>query len=170
MNGAERLLYGQIENIIARVLWIREDLRPVLRARLRHLRKIGVPELPNVGSGGRVHYTYEQALEMLVAIALENIGQEPSVAKSIAKIAVDRLLIATLKKNEGAHLFVILAARQDEVRPLAYVARDTSGAECIVPFDRRPKNIPRLLGRISVLGSGFLSDFETEIARELSMT
>jgi len=170
MNGAERLLYGQIENIIARVLWIREDLRPVLRARLRHLRKIGVPELPNVGSGGRVHYTYEQALEMLVAIALENIGQEPSVAKSIAKIAVDRLLIAMLKKNEGAHLFVILAARQDEVRPLAYVARDTSGAECIVPFDRQPQNIPRLLGRISVLGSGFLSDFETEIARELSMT
>ena len=107
---------------------------------------------------------------MLVAIALENIGQEPSGAKSIAKIAVDRSLIATLKRNEGAHLFVILAARQDEVQPLAYVARDTFGHECIVPFDRRPKNIPRLLGTISVLGSGFLSDFETEIARELSMT
>ena len=41
MNGAERLLYGQIENIIVQILWIREDLRPVLRARLRHLERSG---------------------------------------------------------------------------------------------------------------------------------
>lgn len=47
------------------------------RARLRHLRNIGVAQLPNPGSGQPINYSCGQALEMLIALELEKAGQAP---------------------------------------------------------------------------------------------
>ncbi len=47
------------------------------RARLRHLRNIGVPRLPNPGSGQPIDYSRRQALELLIALELEKSGQAP---------------------------------------------------------------------------------------------
>ena len=63
--------YGEIEAAIAQVLEIEPAGVPALRARLRHLRNMGLPDIPNPGSGRKVPYTTFQAMEMLIAVVLE---------------------------------------------------------------------------------------------------
>jgi hypothetical protein len=61
------------------------------RARLRHLRNIGVPRLPNPGSGQPIDYSRQHALELLVALQLEKIGQTPKQVVLLAGTIVRRL-------------------------------------------------------------------------------
>ena len=49
------------------------------RGRLRHLRNIGLPRLPKIGSGRAIDYSDRQALEMLLALELEDAGQTAGV-------------------------------------------------------------------------------------------
>jgi hypothetical protein len=78
------LRYGQVEAALADVMDVRRKDMPAFRARLRHLRNIGVPRLPRPGSGQMVEYSRQQALEMLISLELEKIGQAP---KQIALFA-----------------------------------------------------------------------------------
>ena len=66
--------YGEIEAAIAQVLEIKPDDVPALRASLRHLRNMGLPDIPNPGSGRKVSYTTFQAMEMLIALVLQHGG------------------------------------------------------------------------------------------------
>ncbi len=70
-NQTIELRYGEIEAAIAQVLEIKSAGVPALRARLRHLRNMGLPDIPNPGSGRKVSYTTFQAMEMLIAVVLE---------------------------------------------------------------------------------------------------
>jgi len=57
------------------------------RAKLRHLRNIGVPHLPNPGSGRQIEYSRRHALELMIALELEKLGQSPrSVALNAPSI------------------------------------------------------------------------------------
>ena len=66
--------YGEIEAAIAQVLEIKPADVPALRASLRHLRNMGLPDIPNPGSGRKVPYTTFQAMEMLIALVLQHGG------------------------------------------------------------------------------------------------
>ena len=66
--------YGEIEAAIAQVLEIEPADVPALRARLRHLRNMGLPRISNPGSGRKIRYTTLQAMEMLMAVVLQNGG------------------------------------------------------------------------------------------------
>ncbi len=66
--------YGEIEAAIAQVLKIEPADVPALRARLRHLRNMGLPDIPNPGSGRKILYTTFQAMEMLIAVVLQHNG------------------------------------------------------------------------------------------------
>jgi hypothetical protein len=72
-----QLRYRHLEAALADVMEIRPKDMSAFRARLRHLRNIGVPQLPNPGSGQPIEYSRHQALEMLIALQLEIIGQSP---------------------------------------------------------------------------------------------
>jgi len=82
------LRYKQVEAALAEVMKVKPKARGAFRARLRHLRNIGLPRLPNPGSGRAIDYSRQQALAMLVAIELEKIGQSPMQAASIAQSMV----------------------------------------------------------------------------------
>jgi hypothetical protein len=92
--------FGQIENILARVLKVGTAGRKVLVARLKHLRTIGVPDLARPGSGQRLRYTKDMALEMLFATGWENLGQTPRIA---AKLAKELLVHARSEQTKSAH-------------------------------------------------------------------
>ncbi len=69
--------YGVVEAMIAEVLEIKPEGIGALRARLRHLRNLGVPALPRPGSGKKIKYSRRQAFEMLTTVILEHRGFTP---------------------------------------------------------------------------------------------
>ena len=79
-----RFRYGGVEAALAEALQIEPESMGAFRARLRHLRNLGVPDLPKIGSGSVAAYSREQALEMLLALELENVGKAPRVAAMAA--------------------------------------------------------------------------------------
>ncbi len=76
--------YGVVEAVIAEVLKIKPEGIGALRARLRHLRNLGVPALPRPGSGKKIRYSHRQAFEMLITVILEHGGFTPRLAISVA--------------------------------------------------------------------------------------
>ena len=104
--------YGQVEAAIAEVLGIKARGFGALRARLRHMRNIGVPELPRPGSGQKITYSKSMALEMLLTVTLERGGFTPR----IAALAGPR--IASVSWNyhpdQGEDVFVIVGAPDEE--------------------------------------------------------
>jgi hypothetical protein len=73
-------LYGDIEAAIIEALAVKPEGVKALRARLLHLRNLGVPKLPKPGSGKKIDYTWLMGFEMLVAVALERGGYTPRLA------------------------------------------------------------------------------------------
>jgi hypothetical protein len=80
-----QLRYGDLETALAKVVGIKIKDRRAFRAKLRHLRNIGLPRLPRPGSGQPIAYSRHQALEMLIALELEKIGQAPKNAALLAQ-------------------------------------------------------------------------------------
>jgi hypothetical protein len=76
--------YGVVEAALAEVLNIERERMKAFRARLLHLRNLGVPSvLPRPGSGRKIAYSLRQVLEMLFVLVLEDGGFTPRGAKAI---------------------------------------------------------------------------------------
>jgi len=76
--------YGVVEAALAEVLSIEPERMKAFRARLLHLRNLGVPSvLAKPGSGRKIAYSLRQVLEMLFALVLEDGGFTPRGAKTI---------------------------------------------------------------------------------------
>jgi hypothetical protein len=82
------LRYRHTEAALAEVMNIKPHKMGAFRARLRHLRNIGVPQLPNPGSGQPIAYSRRQALELLIALELEKLGQAPKTVAMLAATIV----------------------------------------------------------------------------------
>jgi len=82
---SETMTYGVVEAVIAEVLDVPPKMIGAMRARLRHLRNLGVPALPRPGSGKKIRYSYRQAFEMLTTVILEHGGFTPRLAISAAQ-------------------------------------------------------------------------------------
>src|SRR5437660_355977 len=78
------LRYQHVEAALVEVGKIAPADLGAFRARLRHLRNIGLPRLPKTGSGQHITYTRRQALEMMIAVELEKVGQTPRRAALLA--------------------------------------------------------------------------------------
>jgi len=76
--------YGQVEAALIAALGIAPENLGAFRGRLQHLRKLGVPDLPGPGSGQSLEYSRQDALEMMLAVELENIGKAPRAAAMVA--------------------------------------------------------------------------------------
>lgn len=78
------LRYGDVETALAAVLEVAPNRMGAFRARLQHLRHIGLPGgLVKPGSGKKIAYSQGQALEMLLALVLEELGQSPKAAADL---------------------------------------------------------------------------------------
>ena len=80
--------YGQFEKALVEVFSIKESNLGAFRARLRHLRNLGVPEIPKRGSGNTAIYKTEDLLATFVALALQTLGSTPTISAEIAKFAI----------------------------------------------------------------------------------
>ena len=75
--------YSAIEAALCDVFGIEpEDIKP-FQARIRHLRAIGVPDLPRSGSGKHIEYSFNQVLEVAFALTLASYGIAPRISAEI---------------------------------------------------------------------------------------
>jgi hypothetical protein len=79
--------YGQFEKILIQTFTINERDLGAFRARLRHLRSLGIPNIPKRGSGNTAIYRMEDLLAASVALALQALGSTPKISAEIAKFA-----------------------------------------------------------------------------------
>src|SRR5215471_14531826 len=79
--------YGQFEEALVQMFSIREASLGAFRARLRHLRKLGIPNIPKRGSGNIVIYKVEDLFTTFVALALQTLGSTPVISAVIANVA-----------------------------------------------------------------------------------
>lgn len=85
-DNAEAMLYNEIEATLMRALNVDDERRPAFRARLRHLRNIGVPSgITATGKGKCIKFTETQLLELFIVLSLEEIGFSPAAATDIAR-------------------------------------------------------------------------------------
>jgi hypothetical protein len=98
--------YRQVEVALADVLNIKPAGLGAFRARLRHLRNIGLPKLPKPGSGQPITYTWHHALEMLIALELEKVGQSPRNAANLAQSIVRTS--GHFQGDDGKEVFVVV--------------------------------------------------------------
>lgn len=100
------LRYKHIESALADVMKIKPKDMGAFRARLRHLRNIGVPQLPNPGSGQPIDYSRRHALELFVALELEKVGQAP---KQVALLAGTIVRQSPYGKYEGSDCYAVIS-------------------------------------------------------------
>jgi hypothetical protein len=81
--------YRHIETALAVIFGIKPESLGAFRGRLRHLRNIGVPNVPKPGSGEQIVYTREHAIELLLALELGALGITPRAAAMLAPTLVD---------------------------------------------------------------------------------
>jgi hypothetical protein len=92
--------YGQFEEALIQMFSIREDSLGAFRARLRHLRRLGIPNIPKRGSGNIANYGAEDLFTTFVALALQTLGSAPAVSVPIAYAAARYFATLGLVKDD----------------------------------------------------------------------
>lgn len=76
--------YRYVEKALMRFLNLDEASAKTFRARLRHLKNLGVPEGIDVGSGRRAKYGSDQIFQIVLALELMATSLNPSLACNVA--------------------------------------------------------------------------------------
>jgi hypothetical protein len=106
----EAFQYGQTEAALADLMGQNtKEARKAFRARLRHMRNIGVPCIPKIGSGRRIAYTKAMILEMLLTLRLERAGFPPRVAA----LAAPKISELSTYANEGEDAYVFVGTPEE---------------------------------------------------------
>ena len=79
--------YKEFEKILVDTFLIHKKSLGAFRARLRHLRNLGVPDIPRRGSGNTVIYKTADLLTAFVALELQALGCAPAVSAELATFA-----------------------------------------------------------------------------------
>jgi hypothetical protein len=99
--------YKYVELALANAFGVEPLDLPAFRARLRHLRNLGVPAIPRPGTGHTIAYGRSHAIQMLVALELELLGLPPKLAAGASLAALDgRLAEAEKAAVDGKSFFV----------------------------------------------------------------
>jgi hypothetical protein len=129
----------EFEEALIHMLGISEAALGAFRGRLRHLRTLGVPNVPKRGSGNSITYRKEDLFTTLIALALHSLGFAPTTSAIIAKQAAGNVHLLG-GENE---LFLIVAnipryadtpGIELGVRGFSYLKNNTGGDtySCIV--------------------------------------
>ena len=98
--------YAQFEEALVQIFSIRETDLGAFRARLRHLRNLGIPNIPKRGSGNTVYYRRKDLLVTFVALALQSLGSAPTISAEIATFSA-RYLEKLGSQEEDTFLVVM---------------------------------------------------------------
>ena len=80
----DSFLYGEVEQILARLHRVKQRDIKAFRARIRHFRNLGVPSLPKVGSGTKIRYGINDLYELFLALELMHCGLNPLTIKHLS--------------------------------------------------------------------------------------
>ena len=133
--------YGQFEETLVRMFAIKKNNLGAFRARLRHLRSLGVPKVPKRGSGNTAIYKTEDLLATFVALALQTLGSTPTVSAEIAKFAAqyfDKL------RSQDEDIFLVVTNTSDQAR--------SSKPEYVQRLLKAPPGIKSMFYTINPLG------------------
>ena len=75
--------YSVVEAALCDVFDIKPEGMQPFQARLRHLRGLGVPDLPRSGSGKHIEYSFNQVLEVAFALTLQRYSVAPRIAAGL---------------------------------------------------------------------------------------
>ena len=80
------LRYGEVEAVLASIYCISPAEQKAFRAKLRHMRNIGIPDgLGEPGKGAVLRFSKQQVLEMLISLDLQAAGWAPYDTSFVAK-------------------------------------------------------------------------------------
>jgi hypothetical protein len=109
--------YRQFEEALVQRFSIKEDHLGAFRARLRHLRSLGIPSIPKRGSGNTAIYRPKDLIVTFVALALQTLGSTPAISAQIATFSARYL--EKLRSGEKDTFLVVMhtsEAREEFVR------------------------------------------------------
>ena len=76
--------YAQVELALAKVFDVEDTQQGAFRGRLKHFRKLGIPE-ENPGKGRRLQYTPSDLFQLLVALELSEFDIDPTLIVQIVQ-------------------------------------------------------------------------------------
>jgi hypothetical protein len=122
--------YRIVEEALARTLGVQGEDLPAFRAKLRHLRNLGVPPIDKPGSGRQIAYQQSDVCRMLVALELEILGFTPKTAAAGTRGGMTAWLPAAVKAAEEGRPFYLqssprFALRQDLSHGLRWSSKPT---------------------------------------------
>lgn len=99
--------YKHLELALANVFDVTMAGLAAFRARIRHLRNLGVPTGQNPGKGTAITYTRDDAILLLIALEVELFGLPPKFAASFARSNLRQIVVkADLANRSGRHLIL----------------------------------------------------------------
>lgn len=98
--------YGQFEEALVEMFSIGEANLSAFRARLRHLRSLGIPNIPKHGSGRTAIYRRKDLVVTFVALALQTLGSAPTISAKIATFSAR--YFEKLKSREEDTFLVVM--------------------------------------------------------------
>ena len=101
--------YQHIEVILAHMFHIEDSGMKAFRARLRHFRNLGVPDLPKVGSGSQIVYTDDHLHQLFLALEFAAFGIPPKQISEALKSHWPRLREICMKVLERSNEQMYLA-------------------------------------------------------------
>jgi hypothetical protein len=136
------LRYKHVEAALVRYFAVPEQQLGAFRARLRYLRKIGVPDLAKVGSGSQLTYSREQAIEMMLALQVSQLGASPKWFASTKRAQPDFLDTISAHPKRGDAFSVII--------PDKLLSADKDGSRVTILTISGKKNLMRWISNASV--------------------
>jgi hypothetical protein len=79
--------YNEFEKALVDIFGVKKKNLGAFRARLRHLRNLGMPKVPKRGSGNTVVYKTVDVISAFVALELQALGSSPAISVDLAKFA-----------------------------------------------------------------------------------
>jgi hypothetical protein len=98
--------YGEIEAALISLLRVDNERLGAFRARLRHFRNLGVPNVERVGSGTKAEYSRLNAIELCLALRLSALGVAPRLAAGIALLKLVPEAIDSIDRSKVKEVFV----------------------------------------------------------------
>jgi len=150
------LRYGHIEAALAKVLDVKEEGMGAFRARVRYLRTIRVPSVVGPGKGKIIAYEPRHALEILLALELQNVGQSPAAAA-----ALTGTILRQYDEHDARDLLALVEPSTASRAPAVKLYFGTA------MFTEHMKKIPPIYSLINV--SHFANQLKAALQRALEL-
>ena len=160
----KELRYKHVEAALVRYFDVPEQQIGAFRARVRYLRKIGVPDLAKVGSGSQLTYSREQAIEIMLALQVSQLGASPKWFASTKQSQPDFLEKISAHPKRADTFSIIV--------PKKLLSTDKDGSQVTVLTVNGKEGLTQWLSKASVHSYSVINLSQTirELDQQLAKT